>query len=162
MSEIKFTFREKENAVDFASGGKMEGKGCIFQLLVHGGVHFVRVCCYVCGGGWFHGAGRRTHAMSRVCLCVTCAIEDTRTPFLSTHTPKNTTTVSSTMQELPPDEILWGPYALERDQKAVEEYLSYLVPSRLQIQVVSKVRCGFCAWLLLWFGGGGDCGVVGG
>lgn len=55
MSEIKFTFREKENAVDFASGGKMEGKGCIFQLLVHGGVLFVRVCCYVCGGVGFMG-----------------------------------------------------------------------------------------------------------
>ena len=43
------------------------------------------------------------------------------------------------MQELPAEEILWGPYALERDEKAIEEYLGYLVPSRLQIQVVSKV-----------------------
>lgn len=44
------------------------------------------------------------------------------------------------MQDLPAEEILWGPYALEMDAAAIEEYLGYLTPQRLQLQVVSKVR----------------------
>ncbi|EKU21330.1 insulysin [Nannochloropsis gaditana CCMP526] len=66
MSEIKFLFREKENAVDFASG------------------------------------------------------------------------ISSMMHEYPPENILWGPYALDWDEQAVRDYLSLLTPERMHLTVVSK------------------------
>jgi len=47
--------------------------------------------------------------------------------------------VSSMMHEYPPENILWGPYALDWDEQAVRDYLSLLTPERMHLTVVSKV-----------------------
>jgi hypothetical protein len=45
---------------------------------------------------------------------------------------------SALMQDYAPGEILAGPYEVAFDEGAIKEYLSYLVPERLQLNVVSK------------------------
>jgi len=46
------------------------------------------------------------------------------------------------MQEYPPESILWGPYSISWDEKAVRDYLALLTPERMHLTVVSKVGRG--------------------
>lgn len=63
--------------------------------------------------------------------------------FLSSRSPLHSLPpflpVSSMMHEYPPENILWGPYALDWDEQAVRDYLSLLTPERMHLTVVSKV-----------------------
>ena len=155
MSEIKFLFREKENAVDFASGSKYRKGGREGGREGGDESTFGPLMSTVLNGAVTHSPSLPPSLPPSLLLAL---LDDARIPartnsggpllpLLTTTShslppslpPSPSSSVSSMMHEYPPEQILWGPYSLSWDEQVVKDYLALLTPERMHLTVVSKV-----------------------